>query len=134
MRPCSYKILTKKKECIENQAGCWQRTTSITSFYTLAKLPLESLYTILRAIGSFFMVGGGELSKNVSHHGSRTTKNKKNNRLKHLKAVPQKTKLGPKYKWFKISHLESFFENITVIQYNFFIFVHTFLWTSSEFF
>ena len=31
------------------------------------------------------------------------------NSLKHLKAVPQKTKPGPKYKWFKILHVEFFF-------------------------
>ena len=32
--------------------------------------------------------------------------------LKRPKAVPQKRKLGPKYKWFKISYLDFFFENI----------------------
>ena len=58
------------------------------------------------------MVAG--LSKNVAQHGSPTTKNqkikkKKKYRLKHLKAVPQKMKLRPKYEWFKISHLEFFF-------------------------
>ena len=43
-------------------------------------------------------------------HRRRKKKQQKNKyRLKHLKAVPQKTKLGPKYKWFKISHLEFFF-------------------------
>ena len=59
----------------------------------------------IRAVGSFFMVrGGGDggLSKNVAHHGSLTTKNKlkkkKKIQAKHLKAVPQKTKRGPKYK------------------------------------
>ena len=34
----------------------------------------------IRAVGSFFMVGGGwngELSKNVAHHGSLTMKKKK---------------------------------------------------------
>ena len=39
----------------------------------------------------------------------RRRKIKKKYRLKHLKAVPQKTKPGPKYKWFKVSHLEFFF-------------------------
>ena len=43
-------------------------------------------------------------------HRRRKKKQQKNKyRLKHYKAVPQKTKLGPKYKWFKISHLEFFF-------------------------
>ena len=44
--------------------------------------------------------GEGGLSKNVAHHGPPTTKKKKKEKysLKHLKAVPQKTKLGPKYK------------------------------------
>ena len=54
----------------------------------------------IRGVGSFFMVGGGwngELSKNVAHHGSLTTKKKKI-QAKHLKAVPQKTKREPKYK------------------------------------
>ena len=34
---------------------------------------------------------------------------KRKNWLKHPKAVPQKTKFGPKYNWFKISHLEFFY-------------------------
>ena len=36
-------------------------------------------------------------------------KRKKKLWLKRPKAVPQKTKLGPKYKWFKISYLQFFF-------------------------
>ena len=52
--------------------------------------------------------GGGGQSKNVAHRGSPTTKTKKKYKLKHLKAVPQKTKPEPKYKWFKISHSEFF--------------------------
>ena len=52
-------------------------------------------------VGNFVMVGlggGGGLSKNVAHHGSPTTKNRKKIQAKHLKAVPEKAKLGPKYK------------------------------------
>ena len=52
--------------------------------------------------------GGGRQSKNVAHRGSPTTKTKKKYKLKHLKAVPQKAKPEPKYKWFKISHSEFF--------------------------
>ena len=40
---------------------------------------------------------------------------------------------GPKYKWFKISDLNSFFK-ILFRAYNFFIFVCTFQWTWWEFF
>ena len=47
---------------------------------------------------------------------------------------PQKTKFGPKCKWFKISFCNSFFENNISDIYNFFIFVQTFQWTSSGFF
>ena len=53
-----------------------------------------------------------------------TTKNlKKCHLLKRPKAVPYKTKLGPKYKWFKILYCYSFLENIVnIISGNFFIF------------
>ena len=40
---------------------------------------------------------------------SRRRKIKRKHWLKHPKAVPQKTKFGPKYKWFKISYLELFY-------------------------
>ena len=51
--------------------------------------------------------------------------------LKRSRVVPQKTKFGQKYKWFKISHVESFFWK--------YYFRHTsclykFQWISSEFF
>ena len=47
----------------------------------------------------------GGLSKSV---GRRKKKIKKH-WLKRPKAIPQKTKFGPKYKWFEISYLEFFF-------------------------
>ena len=49
------------------------------------------------------------MSPTMVHRRRKNQKKKNKYRLKHLKAVPQKTKLGPKYKWFKISHLEFFF-------------------------
>ena len=71
-----------------------------------------------RAIGSFFMVGV-------------LRKNRKKHWLKRPKEVPQKSKFGPKYKWFEISYCNSFFRNIILGVCNFFIFVHMFQWTSS---
>ena len=47
-----------------------------------------------RAIGSFFMVVRGGLSKNVDHHGMPTTKNFKKHWLKHPKTVPKKRNLA----------------------------------------
>ena len=71
----------------------------------------------------------GWLSKNVDRHGWPTLKNwkkKKKRWLKRPKAVSQKTKFGPKYKWFKNSYLKLFFW--------IFIFIHKVQWTSSEIF
>ena len=65
---------------------------------------------------------------------NRRQKIKKKYRLKHLKAVPPKMKLEPKYKWFKFSHLEFCFLKVLLWLYNFFIIIHTFQWTSLEFF
>ena len=58
---------------------------------------------------------------------------KKKHWLKSPKAVPQKTKFGPKYNDLKCHIWNLFFENI-ILGIQFFIFVHTFQWTSSEFF
>ena len=52
-------------------------------------------------------------------------KKKKKTWLKRLKAVNQKTKFGPKYKWSKISYLKLFVLKIFFQAYNFFIFFHT---------
>ena len=64
----------------------------------------------------FYGGGGGRgvLRKNVSRYGWPTAKNEeKNIGSSSLKQSPknQKTKFGPKYKRFKISSLNSFFEN-----------------------
>ena len=53
--------------------------------------------------------------------------------LKSPKAVPQKTKFGPKYNDSKCHIWNLFFENI-ILGIQVFIFVHTLQWTSSEFF
>ena len=58
-------------------------------------------------------------------------KKKKKHWLKRTKAVPKKTKLGPEYKWFKISYLQFFFWKY---YFGRTILVRTFQWTSSEFF
>ena len=44
--------------------------------------------------------------------------------LKRAEAVLQKTKFGPKYKWFKVSYLEFFFWIYILQAYNFFIRPH----------
>ena len=84
----------------------WRILMNVNEIYCNQSILLCSI----RAVGSFFMVeGGGGVSENGGHHGWPRTKK---NWLKHPKAVRQKTKLGPKYKWF-ISHIcNSFFENI----------------------
>ena len=90
-----------------------------------------------RVVGRFFMVSGRDgdcwvkMSATMVH---RPQKIKKKYWLKRPKVVPKKTKFGPKYKWLKISHLEFFFLTILFRACNFFIFVHTFWWTSSDFF
>ena len=68
----------------------------------------------------FYGGGNGGLSANVGHHGWSKTENKKKAWLKHPKAVPQKTKFGHQYKWFKISHLKFFFMKILFRVYIFF--------------
>ena len=50
------------------------------------------------------------------------------------KALPQKSKVGPKYKWFKTSYLQLFFWKYYFECTISFIFVRTFQWTSSKFF
>ena len=50
------------------------------------------------------------------------------------KALPQKSKVGPKYKWFKTSYLQLFFWKYYFGPTISFIFVRTFQWTSSKFF
>ena len=60
-----------------------------------------------RAVGSSFIVGGGRWGWGWVMV-SRQRKIKRKHWLKHPKAVPQKTKFGPKYRWFKISYLELF--------------------------
>ena len=50
------------------------------------------------------------------------------------KTILQKMKVGSKYKWFKISYLQFYFQNYFFGRITSFIFVHTFQWTSSEFF
>ena len=54
---------------------------------------------------------GGGLSKVFGRHSLPTSKiwKKKKHWLKRPKAVPQKTKFGPKFKWFKISYLKLLF-------------------------
>ena len=44
--------------------------------------------------------------------------------LKQPKAVPKKTKFGSKYKWFKISYLNSFSENVILVVQVFYIHPH----------
>ena len=62
---------------------------------------------LIRAVGTFFMVGGWV--KITATMVGRRRKIKKKHWLKRPKAIPQKTKFGPKYKWFKISYLSFFF-------------------------
>ena len=62
----------------------------------------------IRAVGSFFMVRGegrGEAEWKCRSPWLTKDEKKKKNWLKRPKAFRQKTKLGPKYKWFKISYL-----------------------------
>ena len=74
------------------------------------------------------------LSNNAGHHGWPTTKKlKKNHWLERPKTVPLKDEISAKINNSKFYIWNSFFENI-FWAYNFFIFVHTFQWTSSEFF
>ena len=72
----------------------------------------------------------GVLRKNVVHHGWSTMKNKKKHWLKRLKAFPKKRSLDQNINTSKSHICNSFFENDisnTTL-------VHTFQWTSSEFF
>ena len=77
-------------------------------------------------------VGGGRLSKNVSHHGWPTTKNlKKDTGWNGLKQS-QKTKFDRNINYSKC-HIWIFFFWILFRAYNFFILVQKFQWKSSEF-
>ena len=77
----------------------------------------------IKAVGNFFMVGG--VSRTSTHHGWQTTKKlKKKHWLKRPKAVLQKTKFGPNYKWFRIPYSE-FFLKILFLAYNFYIYSST---------
>ena len=74
------------------------------------------------------------LSNNAGHHGWPTTKKlKKKHWLERPKTVPLKDEISVKINNSKFYIWNSFFENI-FLAYNFFIFVHTFQWTSSEFY
>ena len=72
------------------------------------------------------VVGGGWVKVSAAMAGRRWKIEKKKQWLKRLNAVHQKTKFGPKYKWFKISYLKSFFWK--------YFFGHTaFLYSSTRF-
>ena len=80
---------------------------------------------------------GGELSKNVGHHGwlvtKKNKKNKKKNWLKCPKAVP-KNEIWTKIYMVQNLILRILFLKILLQASNTFIFIHKFQWTSSEFF
>ena len=80
---------------------CKERFKKVSKF-------LICCYTFFnRAVGSFFMVcGGGGAYKYRPQWLANDEKWKKQHWLKRPKAVPQKMKLGPKYRWFKISYLD----------------------------
>ena len=74
----------------------------------------------------FMMAGWVKMWTAMAGQLWKIEKKKKKRWLKRPKAVSQKTKFGPKYKWFKNSYLKLFFW--------IFIFIHKVQWTSSEIF
>ena len=72
------------------------------------------------------VVGRGWVKMSAAMAGRRWKFEKKKHWLKRLNAVHQKTKFGPKYKWFKISYLKSFF-------WKYFFGHTTFLYSSTRF-
>ena len=89
----------------------------------------SAMASTCRPIQSFYMVMG--LSKNVAYHGWPTTQNKKKHWLKHPEAEK-----GNLTKIYIIQNLIFGIRFLKILfpLYNFIIFVHTFQWTTSEFF
>ena len=79
---------------------------------------------LFRAMGSFFMLGIEQKCQ-----PQRLTDDEK-----HPKAVHEKWKFGPKYKWSKNLIFGILFLKVLFRAYKAFIFVQTFQWISSEFF
>ena len=83
---------------------------SLKNWIKLASL----VQTFYRAIGSFYMMRewGGELSKNVDHHGWTSMKNLKKHWPKRRKAYPKKRNLDQNINDSKSPICNPFFENI----------------------